>query len=493
VGGRRHPLRQPLRWMRITRRLLPFGATPTGIVVASRRGRLLRRLDVTAGLWRSRRSVVFRRGSLRTILFPSTPRVVGLSPAERGRFLIQDGLSVWFVFFTTLLTFLRLVLGQSQLSQFDVAKGKGGRRLLFLLQTFLCLAFQRGSLLGFFVCFERRVLPLFLLVGLLGSREQKITAAYRLFLYTACGGLLMLLAVLYLWSVRGGTSLSRLCRLQLDLWEERILWRALRLALLIKVPMMPFHLWLPEAHVEASAEGSMILAGVVLKLGTYGLLRYSGVVFPERHLWGSAWVQGFRIVRRMRRALICFRCGDIKKLEAYSSISHMNRAVAGMFRANRRGALGRYRSGVSHRVVSPGMFLLVGCLYRRYGTRNTRTLGGMRTMMPLFAWRWWLFFFANRGVPPLRGFPGELLLVMSVFECSPLLGVFLALRSLWRGAYSCRRVVRILRGTLKRGTLALADLTRRERVCAGILRFFTVALGLRPNVMLLPLKEVLYL
>lgn len=432
-------------------------------------------------LWRSRGSVV--------------QRTIGLVAVIQGQVLetgvgvglLQDGLSRWFVWLTTVVTLVRLVLGGTKLFGFSEDKDRFRARRLFRLQGFLCLAFEVQSLLGFFVCFERRVIPLFLLVGLLGSRPEKIRAAYRLFLYTACGGLVMLRSVLYLWSVKGDTSLRVLCCGGLDPVTERLLWRGMMVAMLIKVPMMPVHLWLPEAHVEANAGGSMVLAGVVLKLATYGLLRWSPTVFPSRHLWGRPWVQRYRIISRIRRGLICLRARDIKMLVAYSSISHMNTAVRAIFSDNWSGVVGSYRRGVRHGVISPGMFLLVGCLYRRYGSRNIAVLGGVRTLMPIFAWSWWLLFFRNRGVPPLRGFPGELLIVIGVLQNSPRVRLGVRVRSLIRGIYSCRRVVRILRGSPKGGTSRLADLNRREWMATSVWVVMTVLLGLNPNWVLRPL------
>ena len=237
----------------------------------------------------------------------------------------------------------------------------------------------------FYIFFEAILIPMFILVGIWGSRERKIRAVYLLFFYTLFGSLLMLVGLLYMYTVAGTLNLEYLLAYKFTMEEQCWLWLAFFLSFASKIPMFPFHVWLPEAHVEAPTVGSVLLAGILLKLGVYGFLRFSLSLFPDASLYFSPLVYLLSVLGIIYASLSAIRQTDLKRIIAYSSVAHMNLVTLGIFSFNIIGIEGSILQSISHGFVAGAMFLLIGIVYDRYHSRLLYYYGGLVHMMPVYA------------------------------------------------------------------------------------------------------------
>jgi len=306
-----------------------------------------------------------------------------------------DGISLFFVLLTTLLMPVCMLASWSSVSsrvrEYCIA--------FLLLETLVLGVFTTLDLVLFYVFFESVLLPMFLIIGLWGARERKIRAAYQFFLYTLLGSVLMLLGVLLMAFQAGSTDIDLLYVTKWSHQRELLLWIALFASFAVKVPMVPVHIWLPEAHVEAPTAGSLVLAGVLLKLGTYGFLRFSIPMFPYATLYFTPLMLTMSVIAIVYTSLTTLRQVDLKKIIAYSSVAHMNFVTLGLYSLNTQGIEGAILLMLSHGVVSPALFLCVGVLYDRHKTRLLRYYGGMARTMPLFALFLVFFTMANISLP----------------------------------------------------------------------------------------------
>lgn len=401
---------------------------------------------------------------------------IGLNLLNINFFFGLDGISVYFFFLTALLIFLCvLFLWESTSIKENVFN-------LLLLELLLLLVFSVLDLFLFYAFFEAILIPMFLLIGFLGSRARKIRAAYLLFFYTLFGSLLMLTGMIYIYSQVGSLNIEYISAFNFTETEQRLLWLAFFLSFASKIPMFPFHIWLPEAHVEAPTIGSVLLAGILLKLGVYGFLRYSLTLFPYASLYFSPLVYLLSIIGIIYASFTAIRQTDIKRIIAYSSIAHMNLVTLGIFSFTAAGIEGSLLQSISHGFVSGGMFLMVGILYERYHSRLLYYYGGLVHVMPLYSTYLLIFTLANIALPGTSSFVGEFLLFCGVYKVSSFVCFISAFGVILCGAYSLWLYNRIIFGNLKIAyTKNFKDLNLREFILLTFLIVPIILMGINPS------------
>nr|YP_009490388.1 NADH dehydrogenase subunit 4 [Gracilaria spinulosa]AWH62530.1 NADH dehydrogenase subunit 4 [Gracilaria spinulosa] len=370
-----------------------------------------------------------------------------------------DGISLFFILLTTLLTIFCILVSwgsiQNLIKEYLIC--------FLLLEFFLIQVFCVLDLLWFYIFFESVLIPMFLIVGVWGSRERKIRAAYQFFLYTLVGSLLMLLALLTIYFEVGTTDLQTLWYYNFTEFKQIIFWLAFFSSFAVKIPMIPFHIWLPEAHAEAPTAGSVILAGVLLKMGGYGFLRFSIPMFPEASIYFTPLVFTLSIIAILYASLTTLRQVDLKKIIAYSSVAHMGFVTIGIFSLNLQGIEGSILLMLSHGLVSSALFLCVGVLYDRYKTRILKYYGGLMQVMPIFGIFFLFFTFANLGFPGTSSFIGELLVLVGIFQINRILTFFAAIGMVLGAAYSIWLFNRVNFGVLRTQYFNFfQDVSRRE-------------------------------
>ncbi|RYX78575.1 NADH-quinone oxidoreductase subunit M, partial [bacterium] len=286
----------------------------------------------------------------------------------------------------------------------------------FLLELLLINCFTSTEIFFFYIFFETILIPMYILIGVWGSQKNKIFAANQFFLYTLFGSFFMLIAIIILYTIFGSSNLFLLKSFVIDNNLENLLFVLFFVSFSVKVPMFPFHLWLPKAHVEAPTVGSVLLAGVLLKLGSYGFLRYSLFLFPQASLYFAPIILAICVVSVVFSSLSTVRQIDLKRIIAYSSIAHMNYLIAGLFSNSLLAIAGSLLLQIAHGLSSSALFLCVGFLYERHKTRNIFYYRGMVTLMPFFVFYFFFFSLANLGFPGTVNFVSELLLFVGLLE-----------------------------------------------------------------------------
>lgn len=391
-----------------------------------------------------------------------------------------DGISLFFLVLTNLFLFL-CVLSQS------TASPKIADRLfhLLFLQWTVIGAFAVLDFLGFFIFFERSLIPIYFLVLVWGSRERRVRASYLISLYTLFGSLFFFFALLYLYSKTGTTDYELLLSLNFNEVDQCFLWFSFFLAFAVKIPLFPLHLWLPEAHVEAPTLGSVILAVLLLKLGTYGLVRYSLPLFPAGTAVFGPLVVTLSVLGIIYTCLTAIRQIDLKKIIAYSSVGHIALVIVGLLAGTAEALSGALFQIISHGVVSGARFFAVGSLYERYSVRSLKYFGGLATVIPIFALVFLVFSLANRSFPLTSGFVGEFLLFIGLFRHSFWATVFASAPIVLGAVYTLWTYNRIFFGNLRSISLvAFRDLSFKEVVIYIILLVALFLLGLAPHVLL---------
>jgi len=322
---------------------------------------------------------------------------------------------------------------------------------------------------------------MFLLIGIWGSRERKLRAAYLLFFYTLFGSVLMLLGILYIYHITGNLNLEYLLTKEFTFNEQYWLWLAFFLSFASKIPMFPFHIWLPEAHVEAPTVGSVLLAGILLKLGVFGFLRFSLSLFPEASFYFSPLVYVLSISGVIYASFSAIRQTDFKRIIAYSSVSHMNLVTMGIFSFNTIGLEGSIVQSLSHGFVASAMFFMIGILYDRYHSRLLSYYGGLVHMMPVYSVLFLGFTMANIALPGTSSFVGEFLLLLGIFKMNIFASIFGALGVILCGAYSLWLYNRLIFGNLKISyTLKFKDMNLREFFILLPLFILVIFMGIAP-------------
>jgi proton-translocating NADH-quinone oxidoreductase chain M len=405
-----------------------------------------------------------------------------ISPLFNLNFFVGvDGISLFFLLLTTLLIPICILASWNSvtynLKEFLIA---------FLFLDFLLISvFCALDILFFYVFFESALIPMFLIIGIWGSRERKILAAYYFFLYTLVGSVIMLLAVIYMFSQVGTTDYEIMLTFSFTKLEQKFLWFAFFLSFASKVPMIPFHLWLPEAHVEAPTSGSVILAGVLLKLGSYGFIRFSLALFPNACFFFAPLIYTVVIVGVIFSSFTAIRQTDFKRIIAYTSIAHMNLVILGIFSFNVIGLEGAIFQSLSHGFVASALFLVIGVVYDRYKTRIVKYYGGLATTMPIYIFIFLFFTVANIGFPGTSSFIGEFLIFAGSFKVNTGMTFLSATSMVIGGGYSLWVFNRIAYGNLKvQYTTKFLDLSFREFVGFLPLMLGTLVSGIYPNIFL---------
>ncbi len=392
-----------------------------------------------------------------------------------------DGLSLYFVLLTTFTMPICILASwdnvRHNLKYFLIA--------FLLVETLLIALFVVLDLLLFYVFFESVLVPLFLIVGIWGASETRIRASFLLFLYTLFGSLFMLLAFLVIIYNVGTSDLQMISLADISFESQKILWLAIFLSFAIKTPLVPFHMWLPRAHVEAPLAGSIVLAGLILKLAVYGFLRILIPLLPEATSYFSPLVQTIAVITLVYSSLTTLRQTDFKCLVAYSSIAHMSVVVVGVFSNTIQGIEGGLMLSIAHGFVSPALFMLVGgVLYDRYHTRVIRYYRGMTSYMPIFAGLFFAFTVANMGTPTTANWIGEFLALNGTFMRSPVVGLLMSTGIVFSAGYSIWLFNRICFGAYSPYLAYTQDVTRREYMVLLSLLIPTFVFGIWPNIIL---------
>ena len=395
-----------------------------------------------------------------------------------------DGVSLFLIILTTLLIMLCILASyniQHYVKEYLVS--------FLLLDILLISVFCVLDVLLFYVFFESVLIPMFLIIGIWGSRERKIRAAYFFFLYTLLGSVLMLLALMYILNQAGTTDYETLLTINFTEKEQKILWLAFFASFATKVPMLPMHIWLPEAHVEAPTAGSVILAGVLLKLGTYGLIRFSLPLFPDASAYFTPFVYSLAAMAVVYTSFTAIRQSDFKRIIAYTSVAHMNLVIIGLFSFNTIGLEGAMLQSLSHGFVASALFLIIGIVYERHHTRMVKYYGGLVHVMPLYVIFFLLFTMANIGLPGTSSFVGEFLILLGAYNLNTTIAFIGATGMVLGGAYSLWVFNRISYGNLKTQYIKeFSDLNKRELYTLLPLAFGTIFVGIYPKVFLMPMN-----
>jgi proton-translocating NADH-quinone oxidoreductase chain M len=399
-------------------------------------------------------------------------------------YLGVDGISLFFVILTTLLVPLCILASWESIKVYV----KEYMIAFLLMETLLLIVFTILDIVLFYIFFESVLIPMFLIVGIWGSRERKVRAAYMLFLYTLVGSVLMLLAILLMYAIAGTTDYQILLTVDFDPTLQKIMWLAFFASFATKVPMVPVHIWLPEAHVEAPTAGSVILAGVLLKLGSYGLLRFSMPLFPVGTIFFTPLVYTMAAIAVIYTSLTAIRQSDMKRIIAYASVAHMNVIIVGMFALTAQGIEGAIIQQLSHGLVSSALFLGVGVLYDRHHSRFVKYYGGMAHVMPIFVTIFMFFTMANIALPGTSSFVGEFLILVGAFQANTMITMLAATGMVLGGAYSLWLYNRVAFGNLKIQSIhEFSDVNRREFFVQLPLILGTLLMGIYPEIFLDPM------
>jgi NADH-quinone oxidoreductase subunit M len=391
-----------------------------------------------------------------------------------------DGISVLFVLLTAFLMPICIVASwksiEKRVLEYMVA--------FLILETLVNGVFVSLDIILFYIFFEFSLVPMFLIIGIWGG-QRRVYAAFKFFLYTLLGSVLMLAAILAMISISGTSSIPVLMTYHFSAGIQTWLWLAFFASFAVKMPMWPVHTWLPDAHVEAPTAGSVILAGILLKLGGYGFMRFSLPMFPQASHLFTPLVFALSVIAVVYTSLVAFRQVDIKKLIAYSSVAHMGFVTMGIFSGNAVGEQGALFQMLSHGVISGALFLCVGVVYDRMHTREIAFYGGLVNRMPWYAATFMLFTMGNVGLPGTSGFVGEILTMTGTYGVSTWTAIVAATGVIFSAVYALSLYRRVVFGTITNPKLeTIADLDWREVAIFAPLIAATLVLGVQPGLVM---------
>ncbi len=388
-----------------------------------------------------------------------------------------DGISVLFVLLTTLLTPICILASwesiQERVKEYMIA--------FLVLETMMVGMFVALDIFVFYIFFEAVLLPMFLIIGVWGG-PRRVYAAFKLFLYTLLGSVLMLVAVLAMYVDAGTADIPTLLTHDFPATMQTWLWLAFFASFAVKMPMWPVHTWLPDAHVEAPTAGSVILAGVLLKFGGYGFLRFSLPMFPLATMDFTPLIYTLSIIAIIYTSLVALAQEDMKKLIAYSSVAHMGFVTIGTFTQTVQGVEGAIYQMLSHGVVSAALFLIVGVVYDRIHSREITMYGGLVHRMPIYALAFMVFMLASVGLPGTGGFVGEFLVLLGAFQVNPWVAALASTGVILGACYMLYLYRRIIFGQLtKEHLLKITDLSKREIMIFAPLGVLVLWMGIYPS------------
>ncbi len=395
-----------------------------------------------------------------------------------------DGISLWFVPLSALLTILCVVSSwysvESRVKEYMVA--------FLVMDSLMIGVFCALDMVLFYVFFEAILIPMYLIIGIWGG-PRRIYASFKFFLYTLAGSVLFLIAVLVIYLNTGTTDMAVLQTADIAASLQYWLWLAMFASFAVKVPMWPFHTWLPDAHVEAPTGGSVLLAGVLLKLGGYGFLRFSVPMLPEASEYFTPFIFTLSAVAVVYTSLVALVQQDMKKLIAYSSVAHMGLVTIGCFTPNALGIQGSIVQMLSHGVVSAALFLVVGVVYDRIHSREISRYGGLADRMPVYAVIFLFFTMASIGLPGTSGFIGEIMVIVGVFQMNSWVSALAATGMILGAGYMLWLYRRVVFGTITRDDLkSIKDLRWNEMVAFAPLIFLALWLGIYPSFFTRPME-----
>ncbi|PPR44595.1 MAG: NADH-quinone oxidoreductase subunit M [Alphaproteobacteria bacterium MarineAlpha5_Bin6] len=395
-----------------------------------------------------------------------------------------DGISLFMILLSTFLTPFCILASwdsiKKRIKEYMVA--------FLLLETFMIGMFSSVDILLFYIFFEAVLIPMFIIIGVWGG-ERRIYASFKFFLYTLLGSVLMLIAIIFIYQY---TNIMNIEKLQGNFFPFKVqfwLWLAFFASFAVKIPMWPFHTWLPDAHVEAPTAGSVILAGVLLKMGGYGFIRFSLGMLPLASEFFLPLIYILSIIAIVYTSFVALAQTDIKKLIAYSSVAHMGIVTIGIFVANQQGVEGAMIQMISHGIVSAALFLCVGVIYDRAHSREIAFYGGLVNRMPLYAASFMIFTLASVGLPGTSGFIGEFLTIIGAFKINIYLAFFVASGIILSAVYMLYLYKRIIFGTLTNEKIKdILDLNIREKIIMVSLIAVVLLIGIYPNLFLDPMR-----
>jgi NADH-quinone oxidoreductase subunit M len=388
-----------------------------------------------------------------------------------------DGISLPFILLSTLLVPICILASwtsiQTRVSEYMIA--------FLVLETMLIGLFAALDFILFYLFFEGVLIPMFLIIGIWGGPDR-IYAAFKFFLYTLLGSVLMLLAILYIYFEIGGSDIPLALTTSFDPKVQSWLWLAFFASFAVKVPMWPFHTWLPDAHVEAPTAGSVILAGVLLKMGGYGFVRFSLPLFPEASAYFTPFIFILSSIAIVYTSFVALAQTDMKKLIAYSSVAHMGFVTLGIFTVDAQGVQGAITQMVSHGLISAALFLCVGVLYERVHSREITDYGGLVYRMPRYATVFMVFILASIGLPGTSGFVGEFLVLLGTYQVNTYAAVVASTGIVIGAAYALWLYRRVVFGALVKPNLKVVeDLNWRENLVFVPLLGGVLLLGIYPS------------
>jgi NADH-quinone oxidoreductase subunit M len=398
-----------------------------------------------------------------------------------------DGISILFVLLTTFIMPICIAASRAidkRVPEYMIA--------FLIMETLILGVFCALDLVVFYLFFEASLIPMFLIIGVWGSKGEKtfggftmpsrVYAAVKFFLYTLLGSVLMLVAILWMWRFAGTTDIHALQQTTFPAGAQKWLWLAFFASFAVKMPMWPVHTWLPDAHVQAPTAGSVILASILLKMGGYGFLRFSLPMFPIASADFAPFVYALSIVAIVYTSLVALAQEDMKKLIAYSSVAHMGFVTMGIFTGTTQGIEGGLFQMLSHGFISGALFLCVGVLYDRAHTREIAAYGGLVHRMPFYAFLFLFFTMGNVGLPGISGFVGEFLTMAGAFKVNSWIAFFAAFGVILSAAYALRLYRQVMYGDLtKSGLMAIVDVDKREIAMLVALLVFALFLGVYPH------------
>ena len=388
-----------------------------------------------------------------------------------------DGISMPFVLLTTFIMPICIIASWTPIQ----TRVKAYMITFLVMETLMVGVFVALDLVLFYLFFEGGLIPMFIIIGIWGH-GNRVYAAFKFFLYTFTGSVLMLLAIMAMYWTAGTTDITVLLKTPFPVHMQTWLWLGFFASFAVKMPMWPVHTWLPDAHVEAPTAGSVVLAAILLKMGGYGFIRFSLSMFPDASVYFTPLVFALSVIAIIYASLVALAQESTKKLIAYSSVAHMGFVTMGIFAANAQGIQGAVYQMISHGLVSGAMFLCTGVLYDRMHTYDIAAYGGLVQRMPLYAVAFMTFTFANIGLPGTTGFVGEFLTLLGTFQVNNWVAFLATTGTILSACYALYLYRRIIFGVIEKPNLmGIADLTNREVVTLLPLGLLTIFYGLHPQ------------